>query len=304
MEDKKIFISGATGFIGSHMAELAVTQGFKVMALKRNNSNLWRCADFANKIVWVDDDNWEDKAIEFGPDIILHLAWEGISSADRENWEMQFNNLQLLMKLMRISKVLPVTKFIAFGSQAEYGSIEGRINETIIPEPNNAYGIAKLAAQNTLKLFCEQNEIEWYWLRIYSVFGPREDKKWFIPMVINNLLNDIDLKLTQCEQQYDYIYVKDLVEMVFKLVKNDNNQSGIYNISSDTSKSLKTIISEITQIIHSNSKVTFGAIDYRRGQSMHIEGDCSRYQETFGKYSYTDLNFALKTTIESYKINT
>ena len=302
MQNKKIFISGATGFIGSHIAELMLEQGFEVMALKRDISHLWRCSGFIDRIIWTNEDVWESEVIEFCPNIIIHLAWEGIDASDRENWEKQFNNIQLIFKLASICKLVSVKKFIAFGSQAEYGLINGRVNESVNPEPNNAYAVAKIAAQKALKILCEQNGVEWYWLRIFSVFGPRESKTWFIPMMITNLLDNVECRLTGCEQQYDYIYVRDLARMILTVLNNTYNHSGIYNISSNGSKTLKSIITEINQIVNSKSKITFGAIPYRKNQSMHIEGNSELYRNTFGPFTYTDLNTALKETIDYYRL--
>lgn len=295
-------MSGISGFIGSHVAELALNNGFEIMALKRPSSDLRRCSGFHERIIWVTEDSLQDEFVQFGPDIIIHMAWEGISALERDNWTLQLKNLALFIKLTELCRHVSATKFISFGSQAEYGNIQGRVSETTNPEPNNAYGVTKLAAQRALQILCEKDKIEWYWLRVYSVFGPREDKNWFIPMVITSLLKNIPLKLTECEQRYDYLYVKDLAGMILKIVEHPVNRSGIYNISSNGSKSLRTMINEINLIVGSESEIFFGALPYRDNQAMHIEGDTTRYKNIFGEYDYTDLNAALKTTIDYYRI--
>lgn len=300
MPSNRVFITGAAGFIGSHITEHLLAQGFKVMALKKNSSNLWRCDGFRKSIHWIADEDWKEQVIKFKPDTIIHLAWNGISPAEREDFEKQFFNLQLLFDLIGIAKTVSTKKFIAFGSQAEYGSIEGRISEATQPAPFNAYGVAKVAAQKSLEISCAKSGIHWYWLRIYSVFGPKENANWFIPMMITNLLKDEECKLTGCEQLYDYLYVKDLAKMVLAIVNKDGNHSGVYNLSSNHSRSLKSIINDINEIIKSKSTISFGAVPYRPNQSMHIEGNSDLYNKTFGERPFSNINSALKDTIAYY----
>lgn len=297
----RVFLTGATGFIGSHIAEMLLVQGFSLAALRRGTSDLWRCSEFEDQITWITEDLLESDLTSFQPQIIMHFAWEGINSRDRENWEVQFSNFQLLAKLITLSKKLPLTKFIALGSQAEYGSIEGRTDESMIPKPNNAYAITKVAAQKAIEMACQANGISWYWLRVYSVFGPKEDKKWFLPMIIDNLLHNSPCQLTPCEQQYDYLYVKDLAAMILKVLINTQDHSGIYNVCSGYNRSLKSIVLEINNIIDSKSAINFGAVPYRENQSMHIEGSNELFQRTFGTYFISDLSSCLDETINYYK---
>jgi nucleoside-diphosphate-sugar epimerase len=301
MSCRKIFITGITGFIGSHLAELLLSEKYEVMALKRERSDLWRCSEFADRILWVTEESMETSVANFRPDVILHLGWSGINVADRSNWEVQMSNLPTFLNLLRIAKETSVKKFLAFGSQAEYGPAEGRVSEAFQPNPDNAYAVMKLTAQKMLEVFCKQHDIEWYWLRIYSVYGPKEDKNWFVPMVITNLLNGLPCHLTKCEQQYDYLYVKDLAGMILEVVRTDADFSGVYNISSNQSKSLKSLIIQINEIIRSESVISFGSVPYRQNQSMHIEGNSERFNTTFGEYSFTDIKSALTETINFYR---
>jgi nucleoside-diphosphate-sugar epimerase len=300
MPDRRVFVTGAAGFIGSHITEQLLEEGFEVMALKKNSSNLWRCEGFIHSIHWIAGEDWKEQVIEFKPDTIIHLAWNGISPIDREDFEKQFFNLQLLFDLIEIAKIVSLKKFIAFGSQAEYGSIEGRISESTQPAPINAYGVAKLAAQKSLEISCAKSGIHWYWLRIYSIFGPKEDVNWFIPMIVTKLLKDEECKLTGCEQLYDYLYVKDLAKMVLTIINKGENYSGVYNLSSNHSKSLKSIVSEINEIIKSKSIISFGAVPYRQNQSMHMEANSERYNKTFGEHPVANINSALRDTVAYY----
>ena len=144
----KILITGITGFIGSQIAELLVQYNFKVIGLKRSQSDVWRCEGFKEKIIWVDIDGEDDykKHLEnLGFEALIHCAWIGVESNERGNWDVQLKNLTFLSDLLQICKKVNVKKLIVLGSQSEYGQIEGKISEAHPTKPLNAYDAIKLA---------------------------------------------------------------------------------------------------------------------------------------------------------------
>lgn len=76
----KIFLTGATGFVGSHIAKRLVAEKCEVLASKRSTSNIeTRCGDIKSSIIWIDYNNdWENNVIQWCPDVIIHAAWEGV----------------------------------------------------------------------------------------------------------------------------------------------------------------------------------------------------------------------------------
>lgn len=299
---QNIVITGASGFIGSHITEKLLSLGHKVIALKRSHSDLWRCKDFEAQVAWVNTDssNWKKDILGFSPDIIIHAAWNGIDAGERQVWKTQFSNIDFLLDLLDIAAEGKVQQFISLGSQAEYGNLNNRIDEKAEPKPDSPYGIAKLTARRIVQVFCEKHNIKWYWPIIFSVFGPKEDKKWFIPMLINNFLHNKDCDLSLCEQKYDYIYIKDFVEMLVK-IHDTQGKSGVYHVSSNSAIPLKEVVETIHGLIKPASKINFGTLPYREGQSMHIEGDSSLFINTFGNTTQTQITEALQTTIDYYK---
>lgn len=301
---KTILITGATGFLGSHITEELINQGYKVVALKRSLSDLWRCTKFMHTIHWIDCDNLvdiEDKIIKCNPEILIHAAWNGVKASDRDNWIEQDKNISFLVSLLEIVKKTKISKIIAIGSQAEYGNFEGSIKEDHPCDPNNAYGVTKVSASILLKSFAEQNKIDWYWIRIFSIFGPREEKNWLIPATINNLLNKKEMTLTPCEQQYDYLFTKDFVAGILSVVKNTNNISGIYNMSSGKSIKIINILSFLENKISPQQKILqIGVLPYRPNQIMHMQGNSDRFFQSFNFRPKYSINEGLEETINYY----
>lgn len=301
--NKKVLITGITGFLGSQIAKELNAEGFELIAIKRNSSDLSRCGEFRDNVVWIDlSDNWEEQVIDLNPQIIIHSAWEGVGAIDRDDWQVQMNNLQFTLKLLSIAKEVSVEKFFGFGSQAEYGAFSGIIEEDYCIDPKSAYGLSKNLCSQMIKVFCEQNNIDWYWLRLFSFFGEKEASNWFIPTLIKNLSENKSMDMTPGEQRYAYMYVGDLAGIIVKLVKSSAN-SGIYNLSSKQSISLKEIVEKIINIMKpKDSQINFGAMPYRENQSMLIQGNVNKLEEEIGTFSETSLDVNLKKVVE-YVIN-
>lgn len=301
--NKKVLITGITGFLGSQIAQELNDNGFELIAIKRNSSDLSRCSEFSENVNWIDlSDNWEEQIIDLKPQIIIHSAWEGVGAVDRDNWQVQMNNLQLTLKLLSIAKEVNVEKFVGFGSQAEYGAFSGIIDEDYVIDPKSAYGLSKYLCSQTIKVFCEQNNMDWYWLRLFSFFGEKEASNWFIPTLIKNISENKPMDMTPGEQRYAYMYIGDLAAIIVKLVNSSAN-SGVYNLSSKQSVSLKEIVEKIINIINPiKPQVNFGAMPYRENQPMLIQGTVSKLEGEIGEFSETSLDVNLKNVVE-YVIN-
>jgi len=289
--------------LGSAIVAYLVKNNYEVIAIKRPGTNLFRCDAFYNEVTWVDTSNasYKTKVIEFGPSIIVHAAWSGVSSQERLEWIKQLQNFDLLADVFEIADKVALKKLLVLGSQAEYGKINTPVDETYPVDPQDAYATCKLAMQNIVKNFCDQRSINWYWLRVFSVFGPGEAENWFLPQVIINQLNNRDTDLTLCEQQYDYLYIDDLAEMVINIVKAVDKKSGIFNVCSGKPQALKTIVEYIKSIIGGSGKINYGALPYRVGQSMQIGGNNNKYNTIFGEVKKTELSLAISQTVAYYK---
>lgn len=299
----KVLITGITGFLGSHIAELLTQNNIEVIGLKRITSDIWRCSNFSHKIDWVDIDDqgqWKNILVEKSPSAIIHGAWIGVEAADRDNWEEQVKNVDFFVSLLEISKKVNLKQFVFLGSQAEYGNINGKITEDHSTVAVNAYAGVKLACLEICKSFCELNHINWNWLRLFSLYGERENYNWLIPSMIRKMLNEKEMDFTKGEQAYAYLYVKDFANIIYRILLNEVT-SGIYNVSSNDVHKLKELIEQIRSYINPDFKLNFGALPYRKNQSMHIEGDIYRLTEAIGSIEFTNFNVALLATINYYK---
>lgn len=298
----KVLITGITGFLGSHIAENLIANNIQVIGLKRESSDIWRCQEFTSKIIWVDIDNeglFNEELKKYSFDTIIHAAWIGVESDDRNNWVQQSKNIQFLVELLEVAKAVGVDKFIFLGSQAEYGNIDGKISEEHKTEALNAYGSIKLACLEIVKSYCNTNDINWIWLRLFSLFGEKENENWLIPSLIKSMLKDKQMNFTYGEQKYAYLYVKDYAFIMNKIVMMPI-ESGIYNISSNETRTIKSLVEDIKNYINPEFILNFGALNYRDNQSMHMEGDTMKLSSQIGKIELTNFIIALQNTLNYY----
>lgn len=302
----KILITGISGFLGSAIAENLLKNGELVCGIIRSNSDLWRCKGFADqlKLINIENENWEANCILFEPDLIIHSAWNGVTSNKRNDWNTQLSNLNLSIKLLHIAKTCNVDKFISFGSQAEYGLFDGEVDESYKINPNSAYGLSKKYLQETIECYCNQNGIKWYWLRLFSFFGEKEANTWLIPLLIKNVIEEKEMKMTPGDQKYAYMYIDDLAMIISKIAKSSNIKSGIYNISSNNLISLKELANLIINCINpETNNILFGALPYRENQPMLIKGNIEKLEGQIGKLKESDFKKNLNQVINFYLKN-
>jgi|GEM_PF-316304 len=298
-----ILLTGISGFLGSAIAE-KLSVKYTVIGLIRKNSNLWRLLEINQtniKLLDIESPVLDIELNKLKPKILIHSAWNGVAASDRGDWTSQTQNVVLTTNLLLLAKRIGIVKIIGLGSQAEYGDFEGNIDENFLPNPLSAYGASKLATMHIAQSFCNINNIEFVWLRLFPLYGEREDLNWFIPMVIQNALQNKSIDLTGCEQKYGYLHIGDFTQAIEQVVINSSNTGGIYNLSSHFSIQLKSIVELIIKETKTNGHFNFGALPYRPNQVMHMEGNSNKFYATFNFSVTNNLQENISKLIKYYQ---
>ncbi len=299
-----ILLTGATGFIGSNIARELLDQNLEVFAICRNSSSFDKCLDIKDQITWINSDSldWKEKVADIKPEQLIHAAWAGIGAQDRNDWELQIQNFRFTKELFDLVKACDVKKVIALGSQAEYGAQGFPVNELTAPKPDDAYGATKTMTAHYLRHLFKNTETAWYWIRVFSIFGENENSNWLMPSVISKLLNNDSIQLTKCEQQYNYLYIKDFTKQLLSIVTCQEDKSGIYNLCDSVPVSLHELLLKIADLMGAPVQLLdFGAIPYREGQNMLIAGDNSKFKNNFPVVNQVGLIQGLINTIKHHK---
>ena len=262
----KIFVSGATGYLGYHFVKVAINQGHEVLCLRRPTSRSLFDSEIENKVKWVfNDEELKSAVIDFQPDVLFHAAWGGVRGADRNNIEIQKENLVMSHNLFTL---YPYKQIIAIGSQAEYGYYNDIISEDHPLNPTMEYAKAKIQCCKDLQHYCEQNNIELQWIRIFTVFGEKQTGG-LIKLAIEKCLNgEESFDTTPGEQKYSYLYAEDFGKAICNML-GSKGKSGKYNLSQPKCvKSNKEILKKLKKLTKSDIHLNFGAMPYPEGQIM------------------------------------
>ena len=302
---KKVIVTGATGMIGINLIKYLINNQVEVTAIIRPNSERKKYLDKLKniKIVECELNNIENANIMEGDyDIIYHLAWEGTTGIFRNNIEMQLRNVQYTLNTIKLAKRINCKRLIGAGSQAEYGRVEGKINEQTNVNPETAYGVAKLCAGRMGRILAEDLGIEFIWTRILSIYGEYDRKDTMVMSSIIKMINGEMPKYTLAEQTWDYLYVQDVAKAMYLLGEKGKNGE-IYCIGSGSEKKLREYIEEIKNQINPNLKLKFGQIPYSTNQVMRLCADISKLSQDTGFKPEISFENGIKRTIKWYKEN-
>jgi len=297
----KIFVTGATGYLGYHFAKMALMEGHRVLCLRRPTSVSLFEPEEESHVQWVNNDD-EAKLREtvdaFQPDVLFHAAWGGVRGAAREDVAIQQANIEMSRQLFAL---YPYKQIIALGSQAEYGYYEGPIDEEHPLNPTMQYAKAKVRTCKVLKEYAEAHGIEWQWIRIFTVFGEKLTGGLIKVAAEACLSGQQEFNTSEGLQRYSYMYAADYAKAICNII-GVRDKSGIYNLSQPNDVySNREILEMIKALTNSQINYHFGALSYPENQVMYMDGAVDKYVEAFGSIPRTEFKQALLKTIESIK---
>lgn len=282
---KRAFVTGATGFIGAAITRLLVRSGVPTAILLRNNSDPWRlggCLDhvtvirgeFQASTLYVDD------LIKFGPDTVFHLAWDGVGREKRNDPSQVRINVPGTIDLFLASLRAGVQFFVAAGSQAEYGLMHQRADETHPTKPTSLYGAAKNATLGLLEHLATAHQAGLAWLRVFSIYGPQDDDDTLMSSLIRTLLEGARPAVTDGRQLWDYLYVDDAAEAFLSVAK--SRSAGVFNVGYGQAAPLRTTMSTVRDLINPSLEIGFGDIPLGPTAITHLEPDVTKLTQATG----------------------
>ncbi|BCS34698.1 CDP-abequose synthase [Luteitalea sp. TBR-22] len=300
---RRVLLTGASGFVGAAVLRRMVAQEREVAVLLRASSDTRRIDDLLPHVAVVRGDLAHldavtDAIAAFGPDVVAHLAWQGVKGSDR-NDPGQLENVMAAITLQRVATAVGCTRMVGLGSQAEYGPQAGRIAEDAPTRPTTMYGAAKLATAILLERACATAGQSFAWMRLFSSYGPGDDPSWMIPYLIERLLAGERPSLTAAEQVWDYIHVEDAAAAVVAMV--DADATGVFNLGSGTAWPLRDIITTVRDAIDPSLPLGFGEVPYRPDQVMHLEADVTRLRAATGWAPAIALREGLQAVVDHHR---
>jgi len=297
----RALVTGAAGFVGSHLTERLLAGGETVAVLLRPGTAVWRLERILPHVIRIDGDlealaGAESAIRDFAPDVVFHMAWHGVASAHHHDIAQVQRNLPAAVALMQLAQDMGCRAFVGSGSQTEYGRVDRPVTENACAATITVYGAAKLCAGLLGRVLAAGKGPRFVWLRLFQLYAPREGTHFVIPYVIESLLNGRKPSLTAGHQRWDYLFVEDAANAMH-LAAVTPGVEGIYNLGSGTAPVLRDILERVRDLVDPALPLGFGEVPYRADQVMHLEADVRRLREATGWAPGTTLDDGLQRTV-------
>lgn len=269
----KVAITGANGYIGSHVVKALLDIGVACTAIDFDYMHIDPRAQFLPLNIL---ENAPDIYAKVGyPDVFLHLAWkDGFAHQSPAHMELLSNHATLIRHLLEGG----LKHLAVMGTMHEVGYHEGAVNENTPCKPISAYGIAKNALRESSRLLAEKHGVVWQWLRAYYIYGNDSNTHSIFGKILQaNREGKTSFPFTSGKNKYDFIPVSDLAHQIAASIL-QSQVTGIINCCSGHPISLAQQVEEFIARHRLNIKLEYGAYPDRPYDSPAIWGDNSKIQ--------------------------
>ena len=300
----KLFLTGASGFIGAEILRIALDAGHVIVACVQPGSPAPRLFPLAGRYTRLDLDLRDAAAlgaafVEHRPDAVLHLAWSGVAKSERFDRRQIDDNVPAACALMEAASAAGVGAFIGVGSQGEYGADSSMLEDSL-PAPTSLYGAAKVAVLFLTRQLAAQVGMRYAWLRLFSTYGPGDNDGWLIPMLITEMLAGRRPQTTLGTQSWDWLYVEDVARGILAAATTPSAE-GVFNLGSGRAVQVRDVIECIRDLTAPGMELIFGEIPFRPDQVMYMQANIERLQTTTGWSPRIAIEDGLATTVEWYR---
>ncbi len=306
VESRKVLVTGGAGFIGSHLVDRLLADGFKVSIMDNLTSgrltNLNPAATFYHS--GVTESAVDEVFSREQPDIVFHMAAQvSVTHSARDPVGTAEANILGTLRLLEAARHCGLEKFI-FSSTggAIYGDPEDNpCSEAAPAEPLSPYGISKLLAEQYIDFFHRLYRLNFTNLRYGNVYGPRQDlygEAGVIAIFAQAMLEGKQPRIFgDGTQERDFVYVDDVVEANMRAIDRGNNRT--LNIGTGEGTSVNLLFNTIREIL--GSYVEPEHRPRRHGEVHKIFLDYTAAREHLGWAPATSLEEGLRKTVEYYR---
>lgn len=269
----KLFVTGATGFIGLHFINAAHKAGHEVVGLRRTGSQ--PRIRLEKEPVWVEGSlDGDFSNVLSDCDVLVHFAAYGVSPQPAEWSDCFYWNVLKSIDLINQAINSGIKKIIIAGTFAEYGE-EGLKHKFIPPtaplKPMGAYATSKVAFSIAAQSLCREHNIYLTYFRLFSVFGDGQYEKNLYPSLKKAALTVMDFPMTKGEQIRDFIHVEQVANKFIEELKFENNYKGeprILNIGTGKPQSVLEFSQYWWHKWNAKGRLQIGAVPYRENEVM------------------------------------
>lgn len=300
-------VTGANGFVGSWLVKELLSNNVKVIAVIRNpNENIESINLKGVEIVYCELDDITDLgnrvvlSEQESIDAFYHLAWAGVSTTLKNDYNVQMNNIKRTYEAIQAAYEMGCKKFVCTGSISEYAYNGSPVTGNECPTPADLYAACKASSHLLCDIFSRQHGISLNWVLISSIYGPGRLDNNLISYTIKSLLKKEVPQFTKLEQQWDYIFVSDLAKALY-LIGEKGMSNKTYPIGSGERRPLYDFVEILRNEIDAVLPVAIGALPYKTAAIDNSIVDISELQRDTGFVPSVLFKEGVKKTIAWFK---
>ncbi len=290
---KRVLITGASGFIGTHLSAKVLAMGAEVHATSR----IKRDSKGENVTWWQgsfeDADSAQKLLHQINPDYIFHLAGEVTASHDLALFLPVYHSvLTSTINLLTLARHHAVERIVFLGSCTE------PTDDMVLPA--SSYALAKSTATRYIKAFHQYYQVPGMIVRPYMGYGPGQFHAKLIPYVINQLLKGKSPELSQGKWMADWVYIEDIIAGLVEASLTPGLDGEEVDIATGEMTSVRDVVEQIYLLIQPIGKPIFGALQDRPGENFR-KADIENSIRLFNFKARTTLKQGLQKTIDWYQ---
>ena len=303
----KVLVTGAAGFIGSHLSEALLKQGHEVVGVDNFNEYYDRslkernaaCVRSRGGVIEEIDLAVDDlEAVLDGVEVVFHAAAQPGLSSKTSDSDYELNNIQATDRLLSACGDSESLEMLFYISTSSVYGTTATSNEEAVPAPTSKYGQTKLAAERAVLAAAEAGKLQACSLRIFSVYGPRERPEKLFPLLIQSLQDGEPFPLFAGSLRHErsFTYVGDIVIGLLAALDRRSDLGGqIINLGCEKSFTTEQGIGIVEDLM--GKKASFDSLPARAGDQLKTAAVISKARRLLGYAPSTELRDGLAAEV-------
>jgi nucleoside-diphosphate-sugar epimerase len=311
LRNSRVLVTGAAGFIGSHVARACVREGASVACVFLPGSDAWRLQEAIRSVKRYDVNLEDQEAVkrvyhEFQPEFVLHLAARIDRVRNLDIYEsLHAANVLTTLNLVRAALASNyMVRFVHTGTIEEYGRGTVPFHESDREAPVSPYSLTKHESVRIVTYAAQRHGLPAVVLRLPLAYGPLQGKGLFIPDFIRAALTTKVFDMSSGEQTRDFLHVDDIVRAYLAVMAAEgNNLNGeIFNVASGIETKLLDVANRLRDAFDGDVTVNVGARPSDPNvDTMRCFMDAGKIRERLGWSPAIDFADGIVQTAEWYK---
>lgn len=309
LRDARVLVTGAGGFIGSHVVRRLVAGGADVHALTKSVSAVFpsRLVDLRDQIHLVEGNLTDRRAMDavaerVQPRYVLHLgAYTHVGKSWYRVDECIQTNVQGTVNLLQALDGSEYERFVYVGTSEIYGDISVPFREDAQVHPISPYSVSKYAGERFCAMFHQGHGWPIVMVRPFNAYGPGQTPDRVIPEIIVRALRGEELLMTEGRQTREFNYVEDLADGMVRAALTPEAEGETINLGNGTEVAMRDLATLILDLLGNPIEPKFGALPYRPTEIWHMYCDNTKAREILGWEPRFTLAEGLKKTIHWYR---